>query len=160
METTAIFAAVLCGLTLIISAAADLYARRIPNGITLPAIGIGLILTAFTDCKALWIALAAITVIFLAGMTGVMGGGDLKLIMAVTTLCGLLPALCSVGIASAVMIAVVAIRKPKETLSAVQDGLRYVMGKARMPEQGRRLPFAPYLLFGFSVWGILRLILS
>lgn len=154
-----VIAAVLCGLTLLAAAVTDLYSRRIPNWITLPAIGTGLILTAIVDCKTLFGILIAIAVIFFAGMFGVMGGGDLKLIMAVTALCGVMPALFSVGIASAAVITVSAIQNPKETFSAVKNGLRCVVGKAKISEQGRRIPFAPYLLFGFAIWKLLSWIL-
>lgn len=159
MGMPGILLAVLCGLTLLAAAVTDMHHRRIPNAITLPAIGSGLILTAVIDWKTFWITLATILVIFFAGMFGFMGGGDLKLIMAVVAFHGVMPALCSVGIASVAIIAVSAIQNPKETLSEVKNGLRCAIGKTKIMEQGRRVPFAPYLLFGYIVREILRLLL-
>lgn len=159
MGTPEIITTALCALTLFAASVTDLYNRRIPNWITVPAIGSGLAMAAITGSRSVWIVFAGILIIFFAGMSGVMGGGDLKLIMAVTAFCGVMPALYSVGIASVSVIVVAATSSPRETFSAVKNGLRCVIGRTKIVKQGRRVPFAPYLLFGFVVCETLSMLL-
>lgn len=159
MGTLEIIATALCALTLFTASVTDLYNRRIPNWITMPAIGIGLSMAAITGDRPVWNVFAVIFIIFFAGMSGVMGGGDLKLIMAIMAFCGVMPALYSVGIASVSVIVVAATSSPRETFTAVKNGLRCVIGRSKIVKQGRRVPFAPYLLFGFVVCKTLSLLL-
>lgn len=145
-----IICTVLCGLTLVIAAVTDISNRRIPNLLTLPAIAFGLILNLFQ--ATFFHLLLAIVMLFLVGMFGILGGGDIKLLMAVTAFMGVMPMLWSVGIASVSILLLELIRYPKQTVLAVKAGLGVLIGKGKPSEQGRRVPFAPYLLFGFAVW--------
>lgn len=152
-----IICTVLCGLTLVTAAVTDVSNRRIPNLLTLPAIVLGLFLNLFQP--TFFHLLLAIAVLFLVGMLGVLGGGDLKLLMSVTAFMGVMPMLWSVGIASVSILLLELIRYPKQTVHAVKTGLGVLIGKGKPKEQGRRVPFAPYLLFGFTVWLTLSLLI-
>ena len=158
MQILTTIATVLCGMVLAASAVTDAAYRKIPNLITLPAIAVGLVMTAIGDWGAFFISLAAICVVFLVGASGIFGSGDLKLIMAVTALCGVLPMLWSVGIASCAVLLVEVIRSPKQAFATIRDGLQLMFRGGQADTQGRRIPFAPYLLFGFLVWLALSLL--
>lgn len=150
-----IICTVLCGLTLVTAAVTDVSNRRIPNFLTLPSIVLGLFLNAFQP--SFLHLLLTIVVLFLVGILGVLGGGDIKLLMSVTAFMGVMPMLWSVGIASVSIILLELICHPKQTILSVRTGLSWFAGKGKSKEQGRRVPFAPYLLFGFAVWLTLNL---
>ena len=141
----------LCWLVLAVTSATDLRLRRIPNAVTLPAIASGLILT--TVCKENMLFVVAVIVgLFFVGTLGIFGSGDLKLMMAITALCGVVPMLMCVGIASAGVLAIELLRSPRQALQTVREGVGLLAGRTKPNAQGRRIPFAPYLLFGFTLW--------
>lgn len=141
----------LCWLVLAVSSATDLLHRRIPNEVTLPAAAVGLMLTAVCKENLLFVV-AVIVGLFFVGMFGIFGSGDLKLMMAITALCGVIPMLMCVGIASVGVLAVELFRNPRQAVRTVKEGLDLLTGSMKPNEHGRRIPFAPYLLFGFTLW--------
>lgn len=158
MQNIPLIAVFLCGITLLIAVYCDLRTRRIPNMLTLPAIVIGMVITGLYDGKAALAAAAVMLGIFFLGMTGILGGGDLKLLMALTAFCGVFPMLIATGAASVLILITEGIRRPKETWSAIKSGLCFFIGKTAGEKQGRRVPFAPYLLCGFAVWLIVSIL--
>lgn len=141
----------LCWLVLAITSATDLLHRRIPNAVTLPAVAVGLILTAVCKENLLFVV-AVIIGLFFVGMLGIFGSGDLKLMMAITSLCGVIPMLMCVSIASVGVLTVELFRNPRQAVQTLKEGLGLLTGRTKPDEQGRRIPFAPYLLFGFTLW--------
>ena len=104
-------------------------------------------------CKEnLLFVVAVIVGLFFVGMLGIFGSGDLKLMMAITALCGAVPMLMCVGIASVGVLAVELLRNPRQAVRTVKEGVGLLTGRMKPNEQGRRIPFAPYLLFGFTLW--------
>lgn len=158
MRDVPLLAVFLCSIMLLIATCCDLRTRRIPNALTLPAVVIGMVITGLYDGKAAFAAAAVILGIFFVGMTGILGGGDLKLLMALTAFCGVFPMLIATGAASVLILITEGIRWPKETWSAIKSGLCFFTGKTTGEKQGRRVPFAPYLLCGFAVWLIVSIV--
>jgi Flp pilus assembly protein protease CpaA len=85
--STAIVAAV-CA----VAAWIDVRTHRIPNALTLPAIAVGLIMTAFLGWRLLALRLLTVLVVLVAAIAmhaiGVWGGGDGKLVAAIAALKG------------------------------------------------------------------------
>lgn len=152
-----IAAELITGVVLLISAIWDIRFRKIPNAVTFSGTAIGLTLAFLTDWKAGVVAVAAIAFIFLVGMTGIMGGGDLKLIMALVALQGVSSALWAVGIASVVILLVELCRHPPTALRAVKQGMKAMLGMDRVDPQGKRVPFAPFLLIGYYVYLVIMI---
>lgn len=151
MTTLIIARLALCWLMLVVTSATDLLHRRIPNAVTLPAVAVGLILTAVCKENLLFVV-AVIIGLFFIGMLGIFGSGDLKLMMAITVLCGVIPMLMCVGIASVGVLALELLRNPRQAVQTVREGIGLLTGRTKSNVQGRRIPFAPYLLFGFTLW--------
>lgn len=77
----------------VVAAVIDFRSRRIPNALTLPAIGAGLLLAAFGGSLTYFVTtIGTAALVFAAGLllysTGVLGGGDGKLLTAVAALGG------------------------------------------------------------------------
>lgn len=77
----------------VVAALIDVRSRRVPNALTLPAIGAGLLLAALGGSLTYFITtLGTAALVFAAGLllysTGVLGGGDGKLLTAVAALGG------------------------------------------------------------------------
>lgn len=149
---------VICGIVLLITTLTDLLNRQIPNILTMPSIALGLLLTAVCKEDVLFV-LVVLAILFFVGMLGVFGSGDLKLIMAVTTLCGVMPMLVSVGIASLGILLTELLFRPREAADAIKDGLCILTGKKQPNSQGRKVPFAPCLLCGYIMWITLKMII-
>lgn len=74
---------VLC-VVLIIASVFDIKAGRIPNLLTFPFMGIGLILTHIFMSQFILIQVIGMLAIFLLGILKIMGMGDIKLLMVIT----------------------------------------------------------------------------
>ena len=145
--------------TLILATILDIRHRRIPNIITLPAILFGLVLTSVFQMKAMPLIVIALVLLFFFGALHLMGQGDIKLIMALTTICGLFDALISAGIAAILIVGIQVLLHPSETASDAKNALGALLSMdfKRINKEGRTVPFAPYLLTGFAYLIIYRL---
>ena len=146
---------------LILAAIWDVKNRRIPNAVTLPAILLGLILTAAFDLKAIPLTFIALILLFFFGALNLMGQGDVKLIMTLTAICSLSVALLSTGIAAILLVAIQLLLHPNETVRNIKNsfGVLFTMDFKRIDNKGRSVPFAPYILAGFVCLTLCRLIL-
>jgi len=150
-------AAALC--LLILASVWDIRQRRIPNAVTLPAIAAGLLLTAVWNTGGLPITIVTLILLFFFGMLRLMGQGDVKLVMAMTSICGPSAALISTGIAAILIVAVQVLLHPGETYSDAKNALKALLAMdfKRIDRKGRNVPFAPYILAGFIYLTVYRL---
>lgn len=112
----------------------DLRYREIPNWIS-----VTIVLTALLnfDVRNLWGLIAAALIFIIALVTGKIGGGDVKLIMALSIVCGLWSSLALLFFAQITML----------FFYAITVIVKKFQGKTA--EKG--LPFAPFITFGYLV---------
>lgn len=130
---------------LIISAILDTKTMRIPNWLTFGGMGLGLLITYIISWQTGLINTGVILLLFFLGMTGFVGLGDLKLLMAMVALQGWLPSLITLGLASLLLIIV----KVKNEHYVVD--MKRLKDKA-LASEGVKVPFAPYLLAGYIMY--------
>jgi Flp pilus assembly protein protease CpaA len=148
-------------ITLILATIWDIRYRRIPNAVTLPAILFGLVLTAVFQINTMPLTVIILILLFLFGALGMMGQGDIKLIMALIAISGLNIALISTGIAALLVVAVQFMLYPDEFFKDVKIVLKsiFIMNFKNIDKNGRSVPFAPYILIGFAYFTVYRLFL-
>lgn len=103
----------------------------------------------------------ALVLLFFFGALNLMGQGDIKLIMALTAICGLPAALISTGVATILIVGVQMLLRPGETAADAKNALGALrtMDFKRINKKGRSVPFAPYILAGFVYLTVYRLLL-
>ena len=148
--------------TLILASIWDIRTHRIPNAVTIPAILIGLVLTAIFRLDTMPLTVIALVLLFFFGALNLMGQGDIKLIMAITAICGLTAALISTGIAAILIVGIQILLYPNETASEAKNVLSalFSMKLKKIDKDGRSVPFAPYILAGFIYLFVYRLLLQ
>lgn len=138
-------------LFLAVAAVWDARTRTIPNRLTFPFIIIGLVFTCLTAPEDLLIKAVFLAALFLFGMSGLIGLGDIKLVMGLGVLDRPEIALCSVAIASLLLLAGHFIRRPSGPPLRLRNGFIYLLLKTPAPQRTRdnSVPFAPYLLAAY-----------
>ena len=146
---------------LLLSSIWDIRFRRIPNLCTIPAVFAGIVLTGFRQLAELAIVLPCCILLFVLGFLPVLGKGDLKLIMALTALCGPYTALATTGIAAVSVVVLQLIRHPGQVFCSICDVLCDLVHFqfSEIGADGKSVPFAPYLLCGFLICQILHFIM-
>lgn len=116
----------------------DIKTREVPNWIS-GAIA----LTAFLnfDVHSLWGLIVAVIFFAVALFTGKIGGGDVKLIAALSVVCGLLGSFALLLLAQIAML--------------IFYGIRFVILKLRGRTADKALPFVPFIFIGYLVSSIL-----
>ena len=139
---------------LCIAAIVDLKTMKIPNTLTFTCIFLGILLCAIGNGFVETGMRTLVTIILFAlFMTGLLSGGDTKLLMALTFLSGIPAMLFSVIIANVTLLLFVALHSKDEALSVLQQGLFLINRPERWYEgTGRKIAFAPYLLVGFVLY--------
>ena len=121
----------------------DIHTRKIPNILTFGSLIAGLVMIYLMDWQEGIVRTLAITALFFVGATGCLGLGDLKLVMALTALQGVLPTLITLFIASSALLIVKVIKgKYKVDMQRLKD--------ADKAAEGEKVPFAPYMLVGYA----------
>lgn len=136
--------AVLIGLQLV-SSIFDLKSYRIPNMIVYPGMLAGLALSwhGWADFGA---KLAFILVFDIIAVLFPMGGaGDIKLIMMTACFLGPMPAVYAALIAALALLAIVFIRSPARLWLFIMTH--------RVPPDGKKYAFAPFILAGTLITG-------
>ncbi len=112
----------------------DIKIREVPNWIS-GAIA----LTAFLnfDVRSLWGLMVAVIFFAVALFTGKIGGGDVKLIAALSMVCGLWGSFALLLFAQIAML--------------VFYGIRFVVYKLRGKTAGKSLPFVPFIFIGYLI---------
>ena len=138
-------------LVLTIASVWDIRFRRIPNAVTLPAIIVGGLMTVVWYNNTILVTLIALVVLFFLGSIHLMGQGDIKLIMAITAICGVSVALISTGLAAIFIIIVQLVLHFNETVSDMKISLQALLKNnlKKIDQDGRSVPFAPYILAGY-----------
>jgi len=127
----------------------------------LPAILLGFALTAVFRLDTMPLIVIALALLFFFGTLNLMGQGDIKLIMAVTAISGLTAALISTGIAALLIVGIQVLLYPSEIASDAKNALHalFTLKFKKINKDGRRVPFAPYILAGFIYLIVYRLFL-
>lgn|GEM_PF-702626 len=144
---------------LIAASVADVRTKTIPNKITFPAMAIGLaciLISAITlhYYIALVLRLVLFVLVFLFGMTGLIGLGDIKLIMALSLLNYPIIVLITVIAACVLLILIEVLLKPRETNRKITTGIVMVMTKriTKITKDNKEtVAFAPFLFFGYLI---------
>lgn len=112
----------------------DIKTREIPNWIS-GAIA----LTAFLnfDARSLWGLIVAVVFFTVALFTGKIGGGDVKLIAALSVVCGLWGSFTLLLFAQIAML--------------IFYTIRFVIFKLRGRTAGKSLPFVPFIFIGYLI---------
>ena len=129
----------------------DIKHLKIPNYITFPGMLLGLFLGPLDSHILLW-KLFGWVLLFLLGMTRLVGMGDLKLIMVINCFLTFYPSLFCTGIAAGLLLITSLIRKPKETVGVAKTTLfqLYLGTFNKIDEEG--YPFAPFLFVGTGIY--------
>ena len=111
----------------------DIKTREIPN-----LISGAIALTAFLnfDVRSLWGLIVAVIFFAVALFTGKIGGGDVKLIAALSVVCGLWGSFALLLFAQIAML--------------VFYGIRFVIFRLRGKTADKALPFVPFIFIGYS----------
>lgn len=164
MEKTVLIISVLCGATLLIAASiSDIKTKKIPNMYTVPAYLIGLALAYTISLREMGLRFvgSAIFFVIFAVIIQAMGAGDVKLCMALITICGIKPAMITLLIAAVLMILCGVIKNRKNAISKIKNGAVALQTHStkQIKETSERIPFAPYLLAGYLITSAGRAVL-
>ena len=161
MEKNEILYAVRTVLTVVLLSLAvytDVRERKVLNKHTFPAAVAGLVLCAVDSWKTALFRLAVIAVEVFSSIFGLMGMGDLKLLIALTAIWGFHPVLCALLGACAVMICFAFVTKPSEFLTALVNVKNHFLYKTPIPTEGKtKYPFAVFITAGFILTAVLQL---
>ncbi|MCR5479039.1 MAG: A24 family peptidase [Ruminococcus sp.] len=141
---------IVAAIVLIIAAIFDIKKQRIPNSLTFPAFFVGLILMCITEnFQTILINIICVLAIFLFGATGILGLGDIKLLMALTVLYGWSSTLLSFALASVILLIFTSFVNPVETWIYITKFFRRIRReKVPFNKKATKYVFAPFLLFG------------
>lgn len=117
---------------LVIASILDLRYREIPNWII---IAVALTFLLNFDVRNLWGLLAATIIFVIALLTGKIGGGDVKLIIALSVVCGLWSSLALLFFAQISML--------------IFYGITELLTKFQGKTAEKGLPFVPFITFGY-----------
>lgn len=136
---------------LLIASYTDLKYRKIPNWLTFPGMALGFIVGSHTPEIILW-KLLCLCILFILGMSRLVGFGDLKLIMVINSFLTILPAIYCTGIAAGLLVLYSFIRNRKETWGIFKITLSqlFYQNVEKMDQKG--YPFAPFLLVGTCIY--------
>lgn len=123
---------------LIIASVKDIKSREIPNEIS-AAVAMTMILNF--DIQNLWGLIAAAIFFGVALLTGKIGGGDVKLIMALSVVCGLWSSIVLLFFAQISML--------------VFYGVYVLISRAKGKTAEKGLPFVPFITIGYIISAIL-----
>lgn len=135
---------------LICATITDIKTMKIPNYITLPAFIIGIVLS-FAGCgwKETLIRLGMVVALFLVYAIHLLAGGDIKILMALTMLQGVLPMLFTVIIGNLILLGLTAIKSPSSAREYIRKGLFFMNGVEYGVDK-RKVALSPYLLAGYT----------
>ena len=148
-------------LVLILSSIADIKTTKIPNIITLPFLFIATIITCIYNRGTLIENIIAIIGLYFLSVIGVMGMGDIKLVMGLTMLVGVKTTLYGV-LLSCIALAVYSFSKDTETTTKeIKLALKSLtqMDISSIAMSQHKIVFAPFLSIGYSLVYILTTII-
>lgn len=134
---------------LFIATITDLKYRKIPNILTFPSICIGLFIGYPGDKEKI----LGLILLFLFGMTRLLGMGDLKLLMVIHAFLGFLPAVYILGIGAFCLI-LYACFTEKEAFHSIKLTLKQLSLKQFQKFEQVAYPFAPFLFLGAFIYRV------
>ena len=140
-------------LAIIPAAVIDIKSKRIPNIITFPAMIIGITLTSIFNTQHLAQCVIMMVALFLFGATGLMGLGDIKLLMAVASTSGIMFTITVIGAAVALLLIKELISDFKHTCVEIKTGLFLVAtgNTSNADANSKKAPMAAYILAGYLI---------
>ena len=145
----------LSAIVLVIATAFDLKKGQIPNVIVFPAMALAFALSVVGVCVkgfswgyfSRYILTASV---FFFGILRLMGMGDIKLIMTLSLCNSPLTIFAMLAVGAVLLVAVQAIKAPKETSDQIHYTLTTISAGALPKARNKKtIPFAPYLLMGY-----------
>lgn len=150
-----------CLLALSVSSVYDMKYRRVPNTVTFPMMLAGLLLTCVMELHLLPYKLLYASCLFFFGMTGLLGLGDIKLLIGLGTVWKPEYALFCAALASLFIFLHHILRRRTELGSLFQKSCLCLLHLRPTQERNsdNSAPFAPYLFLayiliqgGFLLW--------
>lgn len=149
------------GIVLIIATINDLINRKISNYITIPAFFVGIVLTLLYDPKGIVLKIFFIALYFFIGMLGIIGLGDIKLLMAITCIYGVENTAYIFFGAVILLFLYCFITRPGETIKMIKNTINVFLYKTKVIVYSKeKYPFAVFMLSSFLVYESLRSLLS
>ena len=131
---------------LAVAAVWDVRHRTVPNWITFPLILCGLFYTCLSDPYTIPCKLLFALCLFLFGTTGLIGLGDIKLVIGLGIIWVPELALCSAAAASLFIFLIHFVRR-RISLRTCVTAILFPLKQEKTT--GNSVPFAPYLLFAY-----------
>lgn len=145
---------------LCIASICDLRTHRIPNVLTFGSMIVGIAFTIIFEPASIVPRLICMLVLFVAGMFGIMGLGDIKLLMALAAFNHWKTILYTLGLGSIVFVLTYLILQPKRVATEAKTFASKILTLdiATIGKSGAKRPFAPSLaiayvaMFALSLW--------
>lgn len=130
----------------------DVKTMKIPNYLTLSAIAVGAVLS-FAGCgwKETLLRFAMVIILFFAYAIHLLAGGDIKLLMALTMLQGVLPMLISLILGNLLLLGITAMQSPSSAMEYIRGGL-FLMNGVEYGVDQRKVALSPYILAGYTLF--------
>ena len=144
---------------LAIASYTDLKYRRVPNWLTFPGMITGILLCGIFERGDLVSRLIWLAIFFFIGMLAIMGMGDLKLMMAVIALRGIMTASITL-LAGAMLLLVYCIvtEGPKKVLDGFKLAMKcMLLGNYKNKFEGKEYPFAVFISMGYVCTIMIRM---
>lgn len=144
---------------LAIASYTDLKYRRVPNWLTFPGMITGILLCGIFERGDLTSRLIWLIAFFFIGMLAIMGMGDLKLMMAIIALRGIMTASITLLAGSLLLLFYCIIT---EGIDKVWSGFKIAITCLRLNNinrelEGKKYPFAVFISMGYICTFILRM---
>lgn len=136
----------------------DIKEKRVPNFIVFPGMAVGLsllVLKCIYDGSILSGIenLGLFVLLFLFGMTGLLGLGDIKLLMALSLVNDPVTLLLSIALACLLIVFVQIVKQGRKIIAKLWAGFGMILTKKLTPvaRNADTVPFVPYFLITFLV---------
>ena len=138
----------------------DQNTSKIPNLITFPFIVAGLAMTAIFNTSFILQCILTVVALFLFGALGLMGLGDIKLLMVIASTCGAWLTVTTIAIASIILLLKELVCDFRNTYLDVVQTVQALFGQNNfsVKKPGKKMPFAIYILMGYALSLVGRLV--
>lgn len=137
---------------LVISAITDMKTRKVPNVVTFPAMILGIVLTATMNGSDMLFRIVWLVFLFFFGTLGLMGMGDLKLLMALVALRGMGETSLTLLFGSLLLIAYCLVTETTAMTETLKDTGRFLtIGTGIRKLSDSEYPFAPFFAIAYPI---------
>ena len=142
----------LTAVLLFLAVRTDIKSRKVLNKHTLPAALAGLVLCFIGSWKEALVRILIIAAEIFSSVFGLMGMGDLKLLIALTAIWGFYPVLVSLLVACLVMGLYALVTNTSEFRLALINIKNHFLYRTPLPVEGKtKYPFAVFICAGFCL---------